>query len=737
MKYAKVIIDISHEKLDRAFEYSVPREIEDVLKVGMCVDVPFGRGSRIINGYVIDISKEPEYDPDKIKPLKGIKGGTVPIESQLIRLAFWMHKNYGGTMNQALKTVIPVKKTSKPKEKKTVRLLLDKENAMTALALFERKGNKARARLLGALLKEDEIPYEIVTGKLNVTSQVIKALCSLGMAEVAKKRAMRNPVNAMPRGGYDIVLNEEQQNAVRKVVKDMDDGQAKTYLLKGVTGSGKTEVYMELINHVLKKGRAAIVLIPEIALTYQTVMRFYKRFGERVSILNSRMSQGERYDQYERARAGEVDVIIGPRSALFVPFQNLGLIIIDEEHETSYQSENIPAYHARETAVARARIAGASVVLGSATPSLDAYYRAQSGLYELIELKNRAGKAHLAKTQIIDMKEELNGGNKSVFSSRLKNEIDMALKRQQQVMLFLNRRGMAGFVSCRSCGHVVKCPHCDVSLSFHKSGILKCHYCGYETPMTFTCPSCGSTAIGSFKAGTQKIEEIVNKTFPGARTLRMDYDTTREKESYEKILSAFANQEADILIGTQMIVKGHDFPNVTLVGILAADMSLFAPDFRARERTFQLITQAAGRAGRGEKEGLVILQTYHPDDYAVRAAAAQDYEEFYNEEILYRKMLKYPPAFNMLKIHLQSESKADLERVSDELADFLKKAAAGSKGVAVIGPSDETIAKINDIFRKQIYLKSSDIRLLVALKDEAERFGEKNTKNVNLYFRIN
>ena len=369
---------------------------------------------------------------------------------------------------------------------------------------------------------------------------------------------------------------------------------------------------MELISRVIGQGRQAIVLIPEIALTYQTVMRFYNRFGDRVSIMNSRLSAGERFDQFERAKKGEIDVMIGPRSALFTPFSNLGLIIIDEEHEAAYKSEQVPRYHARETAIQRAKMAQASVVLGSATPSIESYYKAKNGEYVLLRLQKRVQQKPLAECYTVDLREELKEGNRSILSRKLQELMEERLEKKQQTMLFINRRGLAGFVSCRACGHVIKCPHCDVSLSQHTGGRMVCHYCGYEEPEPKVCPSCGSKYISGFKAGTQKIEEIVKKRFPKARTLRMDTDTTRNKDSYEEILSAFANQEADILVGTQMIVKGHDFPNVTLVGVLAADMSLYRNDFHGAERTFQLLTQAAGRAGRGKETGEVVIQTYTP-----------------------------------------------------------------------------------------------------------------------------
>ncbi|MBQ6811615.1 MAG: primosomal protein N', partial [Agathobacter sp.] len=528
-----------------------------------------------------------------------------------------------------------------------------------------------------------------------------------------------------------LTLNAMQQSVADTVTQNMDAGVSKTYLLKGVTGSGKTEVYMELIAHTIEKGKQAIVLIPEIALTYQTVMRFYNRFGNRVSIMNSRLSQGERYDQYLRAKNGDIDIMIGPRSALFAPFENLGLIIIDEEHENSYKSETIPRYHARETAIERARMSGASVVLGSATPSVDSYYHAKNHEYELLELTERVQERPLPECEVIDLREELKNGNRSILSVRLQELMEDRLNKGQQTMLFINRRGVAGFVSCRACGHVVKCPHCDVSLSQHNNGRMVCHYCGYEEAVPSVCPSCGSKYISGFKAGTQKIEELVKQRFPGARVLRMDFDTTRTKDSYEQILQAFANQEADILIGTQMIVKGHDFPNVTLVGVLAADMSLHVSDFHAAERTFQLLTQAAGRAGRGDEPGDVIIQTYNPEHYAVVTAKAQDYESFYEQEIMYRQFGFYPPVWNLLVVMCASEKNDQLDFVSEKLVKRLQMHVdteddLKGKKIQLVGPADASIAKINDIYRKVIYIKTKEYQDLVLLKDRLEYYMKDN-----------
>lgn len=487
-----------------------------------------------------------------------------------------------------------------------------------------------------------------MTTKLNIPPAVIRSLENMELLKIQVDTVYRNPVHVKASRQQAVTLNPEQQHVVEGIREEWEKETPRPCLIHGVTGCGKTEIYMELIAGVLKEGKQAIVLIPEIALTYQTVMRFYRRFGERISVMNSRLSPGERFDQYERARKGLIDVMIGPRSALFTPFPNLGIIIQDEEHETSYQSETVPRYLTRETAVKRGELEGAHVVFGTATPSVDAYYKAEKGEYRLFTIRKRVKTAALPEVSIVDLREELKKGNRSVLSNTLKDEMAQCLAAGHQMMLFLNRRGYAGFLSCRSCGQVIECPHCDVSLSLHRGGRLICHYCGYETTVPKTCPSCGSPFLRDFGIGTQQVESVVAREFPEARILRMDLDTTREKDGHEKILSAFANGEADILIGTQMIVKGHDFPNVTLVGILAADLSLHASDFRAAERTFQLLTQAAGRAGRGDLPGRVVIQTYDPEHYSIQAASEQDYEAFYRQEIAFRAIGGYPPAGGML-----------------------------------------------------------------------------------------
>lgn len=747
--YANVIVDISHEKLDKTFQYSIPDELLCDIRPGVCVDIPFG--SRTITGYVIEVTDEPEYDPARTKPLIGIKAHSVAVEAKLIALAAWIRRNYGSTMNQALKTVIPVKKQAKEQVSRSIALKIDKVRARAQLALCEAKKQKAKARLFRALLDADEgahLEYSFVTGKLSVSAATIRALEQSGFIEVITQTGYRNPVEHMSVDTYDKVLNAAQQSVVDAIDGDIASGFRNTYLIKGVTGSGKTEVYMELIAHCIQSGRQAIVLIPEIALTYQTVMRFFSRFGNRVSIINSRLSNGERYDQFERAKNGDIDIMIGPRSALFTPFSNLGLIIIDEEHENSYKSESVPRYHAREVAIEYARMSDAIVVLGSATPSVDSFYKAKTGVYRLLELDTRVDDRPLPKCEVVDLRQELREGNRSILSTRLQELMEERLHNGQQTMLFLNRRGKSAFMSCRACGFVVKCPHCDVSLSEHSGGVMVCHYCGYRQPVPKVCPSCGSKYISGFKAGTQKIEAMVAKRFPQARILRMDYDTTRAKDSYEKILQAFSNHEADILIGTQMIVKGHDFSNVTLVGVLAADMSLHVNDFHAAERTFALLTQAAGRAGRGKLPGNVVIQTYDPDHYAIQTAKEQDYEAFYDKEIEYRRLMNYPPVWNMLLIHVTSPDESEcgsmVQRVHDIAAQMIsriekRQSPDDRHQIQLIGPADATIAKVNDIYRKVIYMKTSDYAALISVKDGIEQAVKADTamKNANISFDFN
>ena len=716
--FADVIVDIQHEKLDKIFQYRIPEELESRLQPGMEVVVPFGKGNRQIKGYVTGFSEKCEYDLSKVKSILSISEKGMEIETRLIALAAWMKEHYGGTMIQSLKTVLPIRQKENAKVKKHLRLLLSEKEGEEKLAFYRKKNQKARARLLEALLADRLLDYELVTGKLNITLPVIRALEEQGVLKLESEQIYRNPVQQGTQQERTITFTSEQEQVIRGFREDYLAGKRKTYLIHGVTGSGKTEVYMEMIHTVVEHGRQAIVLIPEIALTYQTVMRFYRKFGDRVSIMNSRLSAGERYDQMMRAKRGEIDVMIGPRSALFTPFPNLGLVVIDEEHEPTYKSEQIPRYHARETAIQRAKEEDASVVLGSATPSMEAMYRARKGEYVLYEMRHRSRMQQMAKVYTVDMREELKNGNHTILSGKLQSLMEERLERGEQIILFLNRRGYSGFVSCRECGHVIQCPHCNVSLSVHKGGKMVCHYCGYEQPKIRVCPECGSGFIGEFKAGTQQIEEMVRRRFPQAKVLRMDMDTTKKKDAHTKILSAFANEEADVLVGTQMIVKGHDFAKVTLVGILAADLSLNVGDYRAAERTYQLLAQAAGRAGRGDLAGEVVLQTYQPEHYSITCAADQNYVQFYKQEILMRQMLQYPPVSHILGVLVLSKDEALATSFADELADMLR----GTEGLVLLGPSEAPIAKLRDVYRYMIYGKSAEYECLVREKDRLEQY---------------
>ncbi|MFR2853217.1 primosomal protein N' [Hungatella sp.] len=727
-RFAQIIIDISHEKVDRTFDYRIPPQLEDRISVGVLVKIPFGKGNSLRKGYVVGITDHADYDADKIKEIAGIVEGSVSAESQLIMLAWWLKEQYGSTMNQALKTVLPVKQKVKPKEKKVLRLLIPEEQLEAVTAEAEKKSYKARVRLFKALKENPLIPYEVASGQMNLSAATLKPLIEKGYVALESEEIFRNPVKDAGSRVKAVDLNGEQQAVVDAFCEDYEAGKRETYLIHGITGSGKTEVYMEMISRVISEGKQVIVLIPEIALTYQTVMRFYGRFGNRVSIINSRLSAGERYDQFERARGGDIDIMIGPRSALFTPFSRLGLIIIDEEHEGAYKSEVVPRYHAREVAVKRAQMQNASVVLGSATPSLEAYTKALRGEYRLFSLHTRAkADSRLADVAVVDLREELKAGNKSIFSRRLQQMIGDRLEKKEQIMMFINRRGYANFVSCRSCGEAIKCPHCDVTLTLHKDNRLVCHYCGYSIPMPDKCPSCGSPYIANFGVGTQKIEMMTKKMFPQARVLRMDLDTTSKKGGHEEILSAFAEGDADILIGTQMIVKGHDFPDVTLVGVLAADLSLYTPDYRAAERTFQLLTQAAGRAGRDARHGDVIIQTYNPEHYSIVTAAEQDYETFYHQEMAYRRLMKYPPVNVLFTVQMASKSEAALVEAADRLAAHITPQADEEK-VQMIGPVDASVYKINDIYRKILYLKQENYDILIKIRDNIDCFQQEKSE---------
>lgn len=736
--YIDVIVDISVNSLDRIFQYRVPEELLDAVTVGCQVNVPFGSGNRRRQAYVIGVDTVLAYDASKIKDILGVTKAPAAT-GQLIALADWMHERYGCTMAQALKTVLPVKKSVK-EVKRTAYFLADREGAQQLLEKSRKsRREKARVRLLEAMLKEGCMSKETVTGVLQISASTMKSILQTGVIREETSQVYRNPVRQRLDGWQEVCLNDEQMNAVASIwqnaaiCREHWSREQGMHLLYGITGSGKTEVYMALMEKVLNEGRQIIVLIPEISLTLQTVSRFYARFGSQIAVMNSRLSAGERYDQYMRAKRGEASIMIGPRSALFTPFDKLGLIIIDEEHESAYQSEIVPRYQAAEVAARRAEMSGALVVLGSATPSVAVYQKAREGMIGLHRLTQRARTgSRLPDVKVVDLREEFRMKNRGILSQSLHEAMDACLKRGDQMMLFLNRRGYAGFVSCRSCGYVVKCRHCDVSMTVHHHTLLKCHYCGSEQPMPRVCPSCGSPYIAGFGVGTQKVEEFVQKEFPEARILRMDRDTTSGKDDMGRILQTFSEGGADILIGTQMIVKGHDFANVTLVGILAADLSLFAGDYQSSERTFQLLTQAAGRAGRGDRPGEVIIQTYQPEHYCIQTAAAQDYDSFYSQEIRFRQMLHYPPDRQMMVMLAEGEHDQQTGQAVQKLREIAGE--ADFEAVEFIGPSRAGIAKAKDLYRYTLYMKHQDIKELMRLRDFLEGYLKWSQQFSNIYF---
>lgn len=723
--YAEVVVGISIDKLDRTFCYRIPESFgnPDAL-IGTEVIVPFGRGNRETKAFVVEVKEDTDIDKSFVKDILRKSETGVQIEGKLIKLAYWLKSNYGGTVNEALRSVLQAPRKIERIKERTVSLLKGREEAEDILREFERKKYTVKAKILRRAIESD-FNYERFIKEEKAASSAFNSLTKDGIIEIKEELLYRKPVKTGEKNSDKIELNAEQKGAVDKVVDDYRKGIYGRYLLFGITGSGKTEVYMEIMEEVISRGKQVIFLIPEIALSFQMVERLSARFGERISIMNSRMSQGERYDQYLRAKYGDIDIIVGPRSALFTPFNNLGLIIVDEEHEGSYKSSKTPRYHAREVALYRAKEEGAAIILGSATPSLEAVKLASDKEIEVLMLSSRPAGAIPPEIEITDLREELKAGNKSIISRRLSELIKDRLTKGEQTILFINRRGYAGFISCRSCGEAIKCPHCDVSLTFHRPDRLVCHYCGYEEKMPDKCPKCASPYIGTFGLGTEKVEEIVKKDFPTARVLRMDGDTTTGKNGHEAILESFKKGEADILIGTQMIVKGHDFEKVSLVGILAADLSLFLGDFRAAETTYELLVQAAGRAGRGRYRGKVVIQTYNPDHYVIQAAATGNYKDFYSKEIRYRKLGEYPPETHLLAVILFAAKAEEVSRRAEILAGFLTEKK--SESFVVNGPVWASIPKLRDIYRKIIYLKSPDRDELVRLKNLLEDYVKKSS----------
>ncbi|MBC7959972.1 MAG: primosomal protein N', partial [Vallitaleaceae bacterium] len=656
--------------------------------------------------------------------------------SELIQLAAWMQKRYMCNLQGALKSMIPSSQDLNKKYDKMVRLNISSQD-LDAILLEKTEKFANRNRVLEILRNQGDLLEKDLLAQADISKAILKGIEKKGFIVISDLETYRTPFDLKKISRTEnLKPNISQQNAIDVIEKAAGENKAEVFLLHGITGSGKTEVYMQIIESVIAEGKKAIVLIPEIALTPQTVNRFVGRFGGIVGVLHSKLSQGEKYDQWRKAKEGKISIMVGPRSAIFAPFENLGVIIIDEEHELTYKSEMPPKYHAREVAIKRASMAKCPVVLGSATPLVESYHKALEGKYHLLELKDKAITGSNLLVDIVDMRNELMQGNKTMLSTQLRNAMNEALSRQEQVILFLNRRGHSSFVSCRKCGYVVKCPSCDIPYTYHSNNeSLICHYCGKSIRKVTTCPKCQSKYIKEFGVGTQKVENYIKSEFPLSKVLRMDFDTTSTKNGHENILNQFEARDADILIGTQMVAKGHHFENVTVVGVIAADLSLFVNDFRACERTFQLVTQVTGRTGRGVKRGNAIIQTYSPDHYSLLCAQEQDYEKFYENEIKFRKMMSYPPFSNIANILLRSEDEKQLVEGAHYCKSLLER-IIGNRKVMILGPSPANISKLKNAYRWRIILKCEEYKLLSQVVQELNELINKDPLLVPLTVQL-
>ena len=702
----EVIINSNVKNLNRIFDYNVPVDMERDIRLGRRVFVPFGNMKEMQEGFIIGIKDKSNY---KIKDISSVQLEN-DIEEDKIKLASLMARKYFCNISDCIKLMLPPGTTTKNLEKRVkekcarfIYLLKTEEEINEDIENKIIKSDKQK-RILKFLIDNDEVSSVDLEMFTDTTSANIKALEQKGYIEIIEKQVDRNPyINKNIKASNNLKLNNEQLMAFEKISASIENNAFGEFLVFGITGSGKTEIYLQLIGEVLKEEKTAIVLVPEISLTPQMVDRFIARFGEdKIAVLHSKLSVGERYDQWKKIKSKSVQVVIGARSAIFAPIKDLGLIIIDEEHDSSYKSDKTPRYHAKEIARYLAKARNIPLVLGSATPDVNTYYKAENEDVELIELSKRANNASLPKIEIIDLKEELANGNRSMLSRRLYSAIENNLKNKKQTILFLNRRGYSTFVMCRDCGYTVKCNKCNVTMTYHsEQNRLKCHYCGYERRNVSVCPDCNSKNIRYFGTGTEKLEAEINKIFPSASTIRMDIDTVSKKNSHEMILSKFKDENIDVLIGTQMVVKGHHFPNVTLVGVIAADSSLFIDDYRSNERTFQILTQVAGRAGRESEQGNVIIQTYNPDNFAIECSKLQNYKMFYDEEIKFRKMLKYPPFCDIIKIDVNDISKNQASKISMQIYENLIKQNQDGRMI-VYQPMPSPIDKIKDRYRWRI-----------------------------------
>ena len=781
MAVAEVVVDVNNKAVDRVFDYEIPDELIGVTNPGVRVLAPFG--ARVLTGFVLRVKESSDF-AGKLRPISKVIDVVPVLNEELLALGVDLAKETGATMISCFDAMIPA--AMKAKYRKMFVRVQDGELSAELMDLFGQKEAVDEAvvprKLLSALKEaihdhQIEVVYEasaklgkkmrryvelvdrdvdtelfsrskrqtdlvkvllesespIARDELNAASDVIRALVDKRVVRVVEVEVYRDPyANALPMG-KKVALNEAQI----AVVKAIGSAGSGVVLVHGVTGSGKTEVYLEAIQSVVDAGKQVLVLVPEITLTTQITMRFKERFGGLVAVFHSGLSVGEKYDEWRKILRGEVSIVIGARSAVFAPFTNIGLIIVDEEHETTYKQDEMPRYHAIEVAKRRGAVHGCPVVLGSATPSLDAYARAGKGVYKLAELPVRAvAGASKPDVRLIDLNKQVLGSGSGIMSLELETAIEERLAKGDQVILFLNRRGYSNFMQCRDCHEVLSCPNCDVTLTYHKQvNGLKCHYCNHFVPVLNRCPKCESDEVRFFGTGTQKVEEFLQKRYPAAIVLRMDVDSTSRKGDHQRIIKAFENREADILIGTQMVAKGLDFPGVTLVGVIAADTMLHFPDFKAAERTFQVLTQVAGRAGRHQSEGIVYIETYSPNHYVMQHVKNQDYHAFYREEMLMRRRFKYAPYFFHVKVLLSSTEPDSLLVISEQVAVYLRKELTDE--CLIIGPTVPIVARVNNRFRMHFILKyKKSLRLIEVMTHMLEHIDDKDVSIAVDYFPV-
>ncbi len=732
---AEVIIDSNVKTLNKTFDYLVPHELEKDAKVGTRVFVPFGSLKNLKEGYIVGFKEKSEYD---LKEIAKFEKGIIP--KSRVELALLMARRYFCNVSDCMKLMLPpgaIHNRVKEKVGQFIYLKKDIEDIEEDIAEKVIKSPK-QIRCLQMLYENEGIHILDLEALADVDRVVVKTLEKKEYIEIVEQRIERNPFEFKEvERDQKRKLTYEQQVAYDTVVKSIDEKRFEQFLLYGVTGSGKTEIYLQLIERVLEQGKKAMMLVPEISLTPQMVDRFLARFGDCISVLHSKLSIGERFDQWEKIKEGKAKIIIGARSSIFAPVENLGIILIDEEHDTSYKSDMTPRYNAKDIAFYLAKQNKVPLVLGSATPDINTFSKAKQGKITLLTLKHRANNSNLPTVHIVDLRNELASGNKSMISNLLHKKIEENLKNKKQTILFLNRRGYSTFVMCRNCGFTAKCNNCNVTLTYHKDeNKLKCHLCGFETHNITQCPVCKSKNVRYFGSGTQKLEDEIKKLFPTASTIRMDIDTVTKKNSHEMILNKFKDENIDILIGTQMVVKGHHFPNVTLVGVIAADSSLSIEDYRASERTFQILTQVAGRAGRENLPGEVIIQTYNPDHFSIEYAKEQNYDLFYKAEISLRQRLKYPPFCDIILIGLSGKDEKNVKKASEKLEYLLLKQKATNMYISRAIPSP--INKIKNRFRFRIILKCNfNNSVINNINAVLEEYYKRNKNNVSIFVDVN